>query len=293
MPVLVKDIAKSFNRPMHVDTIVKGGMNIKYHASQLKTFEKIKSRKWDYIVIQGRSDEFAQPDSTIRRNTLPNLEKLLDSIYSNYSCTKVMFYLTWGYKKGKGDWAETSTYESMQAQIEKQYLRTADFLSTSVSPVGVVWRDVKANQHKINLYDPDLHHPSLSGSYLSACTFFASIFGLSPVDATVDIALKANEKVAIEMAAAQVVLNDRAKWRQKDVKPKMEVGYDIIVQRKDVELVNRAKNFISLEWDFGDGTTSSEPGLIHTYDKRGEYQITQKITDECGVQELTRTIQVR
>lgn len=293
MPVLVKEIAHSFNRNLHVDTVVNGGKNIKFHANQPKTFEKIESRKWDYVVIQGHSDEFSQPDSVIRKNTLPYLEKLQKSILANYPCTKIVLYMTWGYKNGNGRWDKISTYETMQAMIEKQYLRTADFLSTSVSPVGIVWQNIRTNRKTINLYDPDLHHPSLSGSYLSACTFYTTIFGVSPVNSNVQIALEPKEKLDIELAAAQIVLNDRAKWRQLDRKPPMEVGYDLILQDKELELVNKAAHYDTLEWHFGDGEISTEPNVKHAYRKKGEYEIIQKIENECGVKELTRKIVVQ
>lgn len=35
---------------------------------------------------------------------------------------------------------------------------------------------------ELNLYEPDLRHPSVAGSYLAACVTYATLFKASPVD---------------------------------------------------------------------------------------------------------------
>ena len=36
------------------------------------------------------------------------------------------------------------------------------------------------------------------------------------------------------------------------------------------------------DWDFGDGSTSTEPNPTHTYPENGSYQVIHTITDDCG-----------
>ena len=50
-----------------------------------------------------------------------------------------------------------------------------------VVPAGLAFAKAIAKHPQINLYDPDKRHPSLAGSYLSACTILASVYGKSPV----------------------------------------------------------------------------------------------------------------
>lgn len=40
---------------------------------------------------------------------------------------------------------------------------------------------------------------------------------------------------------------------------------------------------LSYLWDFGDGTTSTEPVVTHTYDKAGEYNVKLTVTDSSGL----------
>lgn len=42
------------------------------------------------------------------------------------------------------------------------------------------------------------------------------------------------------------------------------------------------------EWDFGDGVTSSEPNLIHTYANEGVYTVSLSVTDANGVVETKK-----
>lgn len=293
MPVIFKEIAESLNKAVLIDTVVQGGKDIMYHSKQELTYSKIKERKWDYIVIQGHSNEFAKYDPEIINNTLPFLEQILDSVKANHLCTKVLMYMTWGYKYGNSDWEKINSYPSMQNLIEKQYLRTADYVSVSVSPVGAVWRKIRRQKSRINLYAPDDYHPSKYGSYVSACTFFTSIFGVSPFGAEVNLKINSKKKSDIELIATEIVLKDRPKWRQSDFKLPMETGFDLIQNEGAVHLVSNAKRYNSIEWFLGDGTYSTDSNVDHFYKVSGEYEITQRVSDACEIKELTRIVHIQ
>ena len=48
-------------------------------------------------------------------------------------------------------------------------------------------------------------------------------------------------------------------------------------------------NIESYLWDFGDGTTSTNPNPIHIYDQKGIYPVTLTITDSLGKQDVDET----
>ncbi len=293
MPFIFKDIAESKGKRMIVDTVVEGGKDFNYHSSRPETYETIKSRKWDYIVIQGHSNELAQPDSKVDKLTFPFAKKIVDSIRENSECTQILLYMTWGYKNGNSGWAPISTYDSMQYRIKNQYLRFADLLNARISPVGEVWKTIRTDYKGINLYDPDNHHPSLEGSYLSACTFFASIFGESPINngsgALVDVATRQ----IIEMNASQVVLNNLNQWRFIPKKDQLETGFDLVLMNDTLKLTNRSKNATWLEWDFGNGHISTEEDPSYCYPEKGTYVVSQKITNSCKSSILKREITIK
>ncbi len=53
------------------------------------------------------------------------------------------------------------------------------------------------------------------------------------------------------------------------------------------------KGIVSYLWDFGDGTTSSEMRVDHTYEKPGRYTVTLTVTDKAGkTSAKTQTVDV-
>ncbi|TNE52955.1 MAG: DUF4886 domain-containing protein [Bacteroidetes bacterium] len=293
MPFTFQAIAQSKGKSIFVDTVVEGGKNFEYHASQQETFDKIKSRKWDFVVIQGHSNELAQPDSKVDRKTFPYAQKLVDSIRANSSCTQIVLYMTWGYKYGNHRWNPIATYDSMQLRIHNQYLRFADLLNARVSPVGAVWKSIRDQYSGINLYDPDNHHPSPEGSYVSACTFFASIFGESPIDNSAKSPLDAFTRQVIEMNASQIVLNQLNKWRFVPHQDEMEIAFDLVLQNKLLQTFNRSSNYVVCEWQFGDGHLSTEKSPSHTYEKEGSYEVQLTLSNSCKSISLQRSIKVQ
>lgn len=290
MPFIFKDIAESKGKKLYVDTVVEGGKDFNFHAHNPETYAAIKSRKWDYIIIQGHSNELAQPESVIDKSSLPFARQIVDSIHANSACTQVVLYMTWGYKNGNPKWSAIASYEPMQERITAQYLRFADLLDARVSPTGVVWKALRANYPGINLYYTDNIHPSLNGSYVSACTFFATIFNESPLHNSAVIAIDADVRQAIEYTVAQTVLNNMGQWRIVQRSDRLISGFDMAIADHSVQVYDRSQNAAWVEWNFGDGHTSSERNPLHTYASAGTYKITQKISMHCRTIELVREI---
>lgn len=292
MPFLFRDIAVAEGKKIHVDTVVEGGKNFEYHAKNPETYQMIKSRKWDYIVIQGLSNELAQPESKINESSLPYAKQIVDSIRENSSCTQVVLYMTWGYKNGNSKWEPIATYETMQQRVSAQYLRFADLLDARVSPVGEVWSNVRKTHPGINLYYTDNQHPNINGSYLSACTFYTSIFGETPYLNESKNEIEATVRQVIELTATHVVLNNLAQWRYVPKSNPLTRGFDLYQNANKLELRNNAKNASWIEWNFGDGHLSTDQNPAHVYEKKGNYTITQKISNHCKTISLEKQIQI-
>lgn len=293
MPFMFRDIAASNGRNVHVDTVIEGGKDFKYHASNPETYQVIRSRKWDYVIIQGHSNELTHPDPKVDANSLPFARQIVDSIRGNSMCTQVILYMTWGYKNGNAEWSAINTYELMQQRIRNQYLRFADLLDTRVSPVGEVWKSLRANYPELNLYHPDKMHPSIYGSYAAACTFYAAVFGESPLRNSAILPIEPNVRQIIEYTASQVVLNNLSEWRFVQRATDLSAGFDMFLSGCNLQVYDRSQNASWVEWDFGDGHISSEKEPVHVYKSAGTYEITQRVSMYCKTTELTRTIEIR
>jgi hypothetical protein len=293
MPFLFRDIAISKNHAVFVDTVVEGGKDFDYHAHSKETYAAIKSRKWDYVIIQGHSNELAQPESIVDKESLPFAKQIVDSIRANSACTQVVLYMTWGYKNGNPKWSAVATYDSMQGRIKNQYLRFADLLDARISPVGEVWKTIRTNFPGINLYHPDNIHPSLEGSYLIANTFFAAIFGESPMRNDAKIQLDPTVRAIIETNVSQVVLNNLNQWRFVPRSNPIQTGFDILINNRNIAVFDRSINGNSIEWNFGDGEISTQKNPDHSYKQAGSYSLVQKITNYCQTVELVRKITIQ
>jgi hypothetical protein len=293
LPDVFKKLSADFQRQVFVDTVINRGKNLSYHASQPETYQKIAERKWNYVVIQAHSAELAQPLSVIEANSRPAITQLIDSIRTQDSCARILFYMTWGYKNGNAKWEPIDSYTKMQDWIEKEYLRMSDIFTVPVVPVGAVWREVRRQSPQLELYHPDQRHPSMSGTYLAACTFFAYIYGVSPLNNTMRIDIPVNDKRRIELTASQTVLNNPLKWRWQPRFPEMTTGFDLILRDKELRVANNAQHYSYLTWDFGDGHVSEEESPTHTYTVPGVYSVSQMVSNACETKMLQRTFEIR
>ena len=50
------------------------------------------------------------------------------------------------------------------------------------------------------------------------------------------------------------------------------------------------QNAISVNWDFGDGTTSTDKKVSHKYKRSGRYKVLLNVEDECGTREIMRKV---
>ena len=122
-----------------------------------------------------------------------------------------MFFLPWAHRDG---WPENGLpdYARMQEAIDQGYLAIAGELGVAVAPVGVAWSAVVAGSARPDLWQEDGSHPSVAGTYLAGCVFYAAIFGQSPVGLAYDAGLPRDQVASLQQAAADTVLTDQAHW---------------------------------------------------------------------------------
>jgi hypothetical protein len=184
MPDIFEGISISKGKNVEVEHCTLGKATLYIQSNRPQVFQSIRRKHWDVIVIQGSSRDFLADSLTLKKETKPALEKLIGAIQKHDPFTKVLFYMTWGYKNGYKPLEEANTFEKMANTIRDQYLSLYKEYNIGVVPVGMAWKNVRKDRKDIKLYVKDGAHPSLKGSYLAASCFYAAIFGESPVGAT-------------------------------------------------------------------------------------------------------------
>jgi hypothetical protein len=171
---------------------------------------KISAGNWNYVILQEQSQ---MPTIEYYRynSTYPSARKL-DSIIRSYN-SSTMFFMTWGRRYGGIQCIDTScsppfvNFSHMQDSLSSAYIMIANELNVPVCQVGNVWRQSVNTDSMVVLWDADLSHPSLAGTYLTACSFYAKIFHTSPIGSGYNAGLTPATALYLQTIASNYVLN--------------------------------------------------------------------------------------
>ncbi|MCF8220728.1 MAG: hypothetical protein K9I97_04510 [Cryomorphaceae bacterium] len=285
LPGTLVQLAAAMGDQVNVDSKTNGGYTFQMHTQDLVTYQKINAQAWDYVVIQGQSQEPSFPYQQVNTQSLPYATQLADSVYANHSCAQVNYFMTWGRENGDPQWDSINTFYKMNARLRDAYLRIADSSNAGVSPVGSAWRYIRETQPSIQLYVGDGSHPSVAGTYLAASVFYVSLFhkAISP-NLAYTAGLDAITAQHLIDAANLVVLDSMGTW--------MLTHPDSLTQ---VEVVAEMNGILpgsymfdatcsacdSIVWDFGDNATAFGGSVIHVFTE-GTYWVTCTASGPCG-----------
>ena len=278
LPVLIDNLAQAAGNDLVFDQNTPGGHQLWQHASNATTLAKINAEDWDYVVIQAQSQEPSFPPAQVAANTYPYADTLNQQIKSNNPCTEPMFYMTWGRKNGDAsncaNYPPICTYEGMQQRLKESYMQMAADNDASVSPVGVAWKAVRDSFPNIELYNADESHPSLAGSYLAACVFYASIFRETALGNTFTSSLDSLTAYRLQDIGSKTVLDSSWVWR-------IGLNDQFITLPEDTAFcgdsltIGISALYYSLEWSTGETSTSI------TVDSSGLYYATITNNRSC------------
>ncbi len=283
LPGTLGSLAASLGKEITVDSKTNGGYTFQMHVNDAATYTKIHTRPWDVVVLQGQSQEPSFSDSQVNAQTLPFAVQLSDSVYANNACGNVMYYMTWGRQNGDQQWSEINTFEKMNTRLYHAYMRIADSSDRAmVSPVGRAWSYVRANYPSINLYNADQSHPSVEGTYLAACTFYASLFQQSPVGSAYYAGLPAATAGILQQAAAAVVLDSLDHFHLHPVDEPTQAHFSLVQNGESIQLTNESSHATAYTWSFGDGQTATSEDALHSFTSNGVYTVQLIASSVCN-----------
>lgn len=216
LPQLIKDIALANGDTLLFDSNCPGGQTFQGHVGNATSINKINSQQWDYVVLQAQSQEPSFPPSQVSSQTLPYAIKLDSMIKHNNACTETVFYETWGRKNGDAancaSYAPLCTFLGMQNRLRTYYKQFADTTHSIMAPAGEAWRKSIALNPNLELYSSDESHPSLEGSYLTACVFYEVLFNHSVLSNTYTAGISTNTVTFLQQIAHDVVNDSLLTW---------------------------------------------------------------------------------
>lgn len=167
LPAIVADMASDRQPTVRVEheRVIANGASLRRHWNAGDAAIAIERGHWDYVVLQEQSTLPIKNAIRYHENV-----RLFDKMIQRHD-SKTVLYLTWARQNAP----ETQT------ALTDATMMIAEETGALVAPVGLAWQRAMAAQPEIVLYEKDGSHPSIIGSYLAACAFYATLFGQTPV----------------------------------------------------------------------------------------------------------------
>ncbi|MDO9576277.1 MAG: SGNH/GDSL hydrolase family protein [Candidatus Cloacimonadales bacterium] len=170
-----------------------GGWTLEMHYNSPETIAEIQTGEYDLVILQ---------EMTSRPVDDPELfyyyAAALDSVITAAGAETAFFF----------SWPFESEFDTMIEQQAAAYNYIGQQLDAPVIPVARAWQISLQENHEIDLYQPDGNHPTVQGTYLACCTFFAFLWDETPIGATYinDPAITLAERDALQQSAWEAYL---------------------------------------------------------------------------------------
>lgn len=198
-------IAADAGYSVTVDNVTCGGYYLDQHADPQNPYgaqieEKLSSQKYDYIFLQEQS-----LCPILNYTRFENGATALAEKIKKNGATGI-FYQTWGRKTGSKNLTENNwTNESMTKDLATEYQKVGAKLNIPVSPVGTAFYQIYITHPEIELYTPDMSHPSAIGTYLAALCHFAVVTGEHATSVIYNCELNEEQATLLKQAADNAV----------------------------------------------------------------------------------------
>lgn len=209
LPGTFTALAQSGGRTVIAGSHTVGGYALWQHRTDSITLSMIDQDSWNYDVLQEQSQIPTIPywrDSSMYPSAC-----FLDTLIRGHGA-RTAFYTTWGWRDGgvqvyNGDSSPPfHDYFEMQDSVRTAYTRISDELSATLVPVGVAWARARTRDSLVGLWQSDCCHPTVEGTYLTACVFYARLFGADPRGLTYSDGLSDSTASFCQDVAWQTVL---------------------------------------------------------------------------------------
>ena len=131
----------------------------------------------------------------------PQLQSVFHETVASYSGLvkasgkRPVLFMTWAYKDKP----------EMTAPVAEQYTLAGNAHDALVIPAGLAFANAMGRRPDVELYFRDKRHPSIAGTYLAACTSYASLTGKSPVGASYTAGLPEDVALFLQTVAWETV----------------------------------------------------------------------------------------
>ena len=199
LPLIFSGIANDNGKNVKVASVTFGGAMLHQFVDEENEYAKqldvlIQKNKFDICILQEQSILPIVNYELFEIGVKKLVEKLRPTV------KRFVLYATWGRKEGSETLTQFGwTTESMAKLLAEAYTKAGETVGANVAYVGYDF--LKIDAEEIDLYNPDLTHPSYKGSCLAGLRLYKTIFDAYPGN-TKSLALCENEILKFERVLA-------------------------------------------------------------------------------------------
>jgi len=196
MPQMLVQLVKAANCgfDLEVDQSVGEGVNLEWHWNSEASRQNMRSRNWDYIVLQDRS---GGPLEDL--DSFQNHAALLDAEIKKLGAATIL-YMTWA----------NQNQPDSGIVLADAYRRMANELGVYLAPVGQAWAKAQKLSPELALHHRDGRHASPVGAYLTACVFYSVLTNTSPEGLPAAFGIEGKKRP--DQNPAQALLLQKVAW---------------------------------------------------------------------------------
>lgn len=185
--------------------LAKGRASLSTHLTDVRTMERIRRGRWDFVVLQDQSQKPALPGNSAK-SFHASVDAFTKAIRD--AGAEPVLFMTWG--RRDGDPANKKLfpdYVTMQLRLYQSYSAAANRNRILLAPVGDVWAIVRQSDDALgkSLYNRDGSHPSAKGAYLASSVLFQTLFQAPINPVGTQSIMSESERGIIDDAVASVV----------------------------------------------------------------------------------------
>lgn len=157
----VRNLMRDNDQPVEVvRAMTISGARLAAHLPAIDA--QLESRDWDIVVLQGNSMEAIDPEM------VPGFQRAATELAHriHQSGAIPVFFMTWARTDQPG---QTTV-------LDDAYTGIGNDTHALVVPVGLAFATASEQLPGVALRIADRRHPTVAGSYLAACTFYAAFF---------------------------------------------------------------------------------------------------------------------
>ena len=264
LPQTFKQIADEQGNHVTIDQHTPGGTGFVHHEANSTLYDKFRNTVWDYVILQPGSSESIGASYPIATTTI-RAQRLKDSITKYSPCASIHYYeISYGIVNDTP--ASFQQYLDRQLIIKNNLTQMSNATNIPFIPAGECFKNSMQTDPSqflwVNYYDI---HPNPKGSFLAACSFYNAIFKQPIVNSAITGGVSVADANYLRNQAETTTLNNLDDWLINNYTATANFTYTA-TSTTTVDFTSTATNQDNILWNFGDGTTSTQPNTTHTFD---------------------------